>query len=49
MSESNEVPIGFFIVNDLQTLPPSKRTDGKIFLSYVSDDFKMKNKICEEK
>ena len=37
--------LGLFLVNDLQSPPPpSKRADGKIFLAYVSDDFKIKNK-----
>ena len=36
--------IGYFLVNDLQTLPSSRRADGKIFLAYVSDDSKMKKK-----
>ena len=36
--------MGFFLVNDLQDDLPSKRADGKIFLTYVSDNFKMKKK-----
>ena len=35
---------GYFLVNDLQT-PPKKEPFGKIFLAYVSDDFKAKKKL----
>ena len=40
--------MGFFPVNDLQT-PPSKRADSKIFLAYVSDDFKTKKMFVKKK
>ena len=33
---------GYYLVNDLQTPPPKKELFGKIFLAYVSDDFKTK-------
>ena len=42
--------IGLFLFNDLQTPPPpssSKIADGKIFLPYVSDNFKTKKK-CKQ-
>ena len=32
--------VGLFLENDLQTLLPQKKADGKIFLAYVLDDFK---------
>ena len=43
--------IGPVLDNDLQTLPSPlpKRADGKIFLVYVSDDFKTTKKIKEKK
>ena len=41
--------MGFFLVNDLKDDLPSKRADGKIFLTYVSDKFKMKKKYLERK
>ena len=41
--------LGYFLVNDLQTPPPSKRADGEIFLAYVSDDFKTKKIFFEKK
>ena len=40
--------LGPILVNNPQTPPPSKRADGKIFLVYISDDFKTKKK-CKEK
>ena len=37
---------GYFLVNDLQTLP-KKEPFGKKILAYVSDDFKMKKNMQE--
>ena len=37
---------GYFLVNDLHT-PPKKESFGKIFLTYVSDDFKTKKNVQE--
>ena len=40
-----DAELGLFLVNDMQTPPPSKKADGKKNLPYVSDDFKTEKKL----